>query len=344
MGRIGFVWFAILLAGCCAVRHQPPTDPKTEPETVAPALKMETISFDAGDPYSSVETEDPVKRAEEWKESCRSSYGTTWPEGSSITWTDGGGIIHFTNTAENLLKILRGISNNMPDYGPSSTLIEMDVQIVEAGPEALAAVGIGGQAHLDNAAEKRETLLKRDDARLFETFHLITKIGQESVASAATEYIYPTEYEIGPYSAATNDTPRTSDIATVVLANFETREVGTRFQFVPEVYPDLSPSSHIRFMMDVTVTGKPVWKDYSRRNPPSETTDQRLPMEQPFFPNQKISTQFTATNDETLAMVMGGLSRTGDGSTGKTLVLFITPHIIRLKSELFTPIRLKREP
>ena len=67
-------------------------------------------------------------------------------------------------------------------------------------------------------------------------------------------------------------------------------------------------------------------------------------MEQPFFPNQKISTQFTATNDETLAMVMGGLSRTGDGSTGKALVLFITPHIIRLKSELFTPIRLKREP
>lgn len=305
---------------------------------------METISFDAGDSYSSVETEDPVKRAEEWKESCRSSYGTTWPEGSSITWTDGGGIIHFTNTAENLLKILRGISNNMPDYGPSSTLIEMDVQIVEAGPEALAAVGIGGQAHLDNAAEKRETLLKRDDARLFETFHLITKNGQESVASAATEYIYPTEYEIGPYSAATNDTPRTSDIATVVPANFETREVGTRLQFIPDVAPDLSSSSHIRFMMNVTVTGKPIWKDYSRRNPPSEKTDQRLPMEQPFFPNQKISTQFTATNDETLAMVMGGLSRAGDGSHGKTLVLFLTPHIIRLKSKLFTPIRLERNP
>lgn len=342
--RLGLFCGAILLAGCCAVRHQPQTDPKTEQETVAPALKMETITLYTGAITEPSPNDDPAKRAEwlakrnrEWKERLSATCGVTWPEGSSLTWGYGD-IIRVTNTAENLLTLIKQWSDKS-----ECPEIETVAQIVEAGPEALAAVGIVDKGRIDDASEISKTLLKRDDARLLENFRLLAKCYSECSAMACTEYIYPTEYVIGSVAATTNDVPCTTSIATVVPANFETREVGVSIQMIAEI-EDIDYK--IKYMLNVTVTGEPTWKDYSLRIPGSETTVHRLPMEQPFFPNLKLATQFTATPDKTTAMVMGGLARSKeDGSPGKVLILFLTPHLIsRQDGNIFSPVRLAPEP
>ena len=344
MNRLGFLCVALMLSGCYVVHHPVPTARKAATKTIAPVQKMETISIFTGvtccEPRPN---EDPGKRTvrlakegQEYQDAFTERFKVTWPEGSSVQcdWKDGT-VVHVTNTAENLLKIIQGMSDEARNPNQQ---IEMDVQIVEAGRVALAALGIHGQGHLDVTAEKREMLLKREDVRLLETFHFIVKNGQESVVKSVTEYIYPTEYLIATNAATSGETPCVSGNATVVPANFELREVGTCFQVVPELR-DLC--NRIDFLLSVTVTGEPVWKDYGPRNPHSETNSCRLPMEQPFFPCRQISTRLIAEPDKTIAMVMGGLALAGGGSSDKVLILFLTPHFIHTQDgSAFTPIRL----
>ena len=346
MNRLGILGIVILLSGCCTFHQQQSTDRKTVTKTVMPVQKMETISLYTGATCCEpIPNEDPAEKAKrraeesrEYKDMFSERWGVTWPEGSSIEYKDHA-ILHVTNTAENLLKIIRNMSQSLNYQLPQ---IEMDVQIIETGKAALDAVGINGQGHIDAASEKREMLMRRDDVRLMENFHIITQNGQECVTKAVTEYIYPTEYVTGTRTETTNDASCVSGNTTVVPANFELREVGTCFEMVPEL-SDLG--NQIRLMMHVTVTGEPTWKDYSQRTPKPETDASRLPMEQPFFPNQVISTALTIAPEQTLAMVMGGFSRTDGGSPGKTLILFLTPHLIhRHGSNIFTPVRLAPEP
>lgn len=345
MNRLVILLSMILLSGCHVVHHQRTTVQKpVTAETIVPTHKMETISLFlstgtcCSQPISDEERAKRLAEKNRWyKEILSKDLCVTWPAGASVAWCEGKNIVRVTNTAENLLKIIKGMSDETKHPHPD---IEMDVQIVAAEPAALTAVGVIGSGHIDVAEEKREQLLKRNDVRLLETFHIVTRNGQECVAKANTEYIYPTEYEISP-KAATNDAQTSGITPAVVPANFEMREVGTCVQMVPE-FSDLS--NRINFMINVTVTGEPTWKDYSRPNPFSKTTADHLPMEQPFFPHHSLATLLTATADKTIALIMGGLYQAGNDPSGKALILFLTPHLIHKQDgNGFTPIRLAPE-
>ncbi|MBP5320512.1 MAG: hypothetical protein J6334_05955 [Kiritimatiellae bacterium] len=298
--------------------------------------KMETLSFDVHFGYGCrmcYDLKTPEEKEKIQAESRKDwfSYfqkiGVTWPEGADIEADVDRQTIKVTNTAENLLKIVKHLREG---YGQWRQIV-IDARFVEADRTALDAVGLTGVKQIDNADMILDQLLKRDGVRLIEAFREISQSGEECRVINVSEYRFPDSYQVGinDSSSASNRVSASKGIPIAVPVSFETRQVGVTLTLTPGIQQD---SNMIHLMVSAEVVGKPIWKEYGIKvsHPMEGSLD--LPMEQPFFPIASCSGNVSLPIGKTALWVMGGLSA-GNGEDGKMILLFLTPSVDRSEEQ-----------
>lgn len=330
-------WVGIMVAMVCGCRDIGGIRTEADRPTPEAPSKMETLSFylpnhEPGcylEGYRAKNPSLPEEEQEQLRKEADKSLvlgfinlskylGVTWPKGSHAEADSDTQTIKVTNTAENLLKLVK---NRTVWKGP----IETDARFIEADRTTLDALGLTTTTRVEDADAILEELLKRDDARLLEAFHFISRNGQETVAKKVIRYRYPTEFEIiaDTTASASNAVPDSMRAMAVEPQNFEEKEVGVQIQLVSELYED---TSLINIMLTAEVVGEPVWKDYGMKAPHPKTGTYDLPMEQPFFPSCSCSINTGMPIGRTVMVMMGGLSDEKEDRPGKAILLFLTLH------------------
>ena len=116
-----------------------------------------------------------------------------------------------------------------------------------------------------------------------------TRVGEACVYKCATEYMYPTKFDVvvvktnGVYSAV------------VEPKAFTTREVGVICKATPTLV-----DGKIDLDFNLEVVGEPEWKNYGGTVTASDGTKSDFPMEQPFFKELSIKQRFLLTPGETM--------------------------------------------
>ena len=294
------------------------------------------------------------KRNHAWKEWLTAKYGMSWPEGSSVALDEsninehgfaGVYIVTITNTQDEILKF---VEKREEDANPLTHMVALDVCVVEAGYDALAAAGIDARIPKEDVSAEFAKLLARKDASVFSRVTLASKSGQEVTAKSVVIYRYPQDFDVTnpstvlPSSNApavlpvvsTNDTSLSvgssapsmpcasvcgSSVVSVEPQNFETEEVGTSATATMEFERGM-----LDVHLELKVKGEPKWKDYGMTLPSPYGGKYQVKMEQPFFDERiGIDTHLRLTPGMTFAII-GAPS----GKEKKPLTLFLTPHLI----------------
>ena len=163
-------------------------------------------------------------------------------------------------------------------------------------------------------------LWREGGARLLYAPLCVTRSGQEAIVKSVVEYIYPTEYEVSP-PAGTNTVQGTVASGLVEPSGFEMREAGSILQFIPEIAGDLRT---INIILNPQVIYPPAWKNYGRVESDAESRQTPLPMEQPFFPVQSVSTSVTVADGVTV-LIGGGMNHL---ASNKTVYVFLTSRLL----------------
>ncbi len=278
--------------------------------------------------------ESDKKTEQEWKALfSEKGLALTWPEGSSVVSRREGLTVYLrvTNTPDNLVKIVKyfnGCANEDVQY-----LLECDVRLVDAGREALKAVGFESSSHVADAAALFKKLLDRDDVDLIDASHVVVRSGEEYVTKAVTEYIYPTDYDLAiespvstnSQSSASADSLHSQNcvLSAVEPTMFTMREVGAIVDITPTLTSD---SRLIDLALNVQFVADPIWKDYGVTAPPAAPSRYDLPMEQPFFPVRSVDVRTAVKPGRTAVFVGGGLSQKESGE--KALLVFVTLNLV----------------
>ncbi len=213
--------------------------------------------------------------------------------------------------------------------GQGRHLLECDVRLVGAGREALKAVGLESSSHVADAAALCKKLLDRGDVDLIDSFHVVVCSGEQYVAKAVTEYIYPTDFDLkiespvsidSQSSASTNSLHSQNCVMSAVEPTmFGMREVGAIVSMTPTLAYD---SRLIDVGFNAQFVSDPIWKDYGVKAPPASSSRYDLPMEQPLFPVRSVDITTTVKPGKTTVFVGGGLSQKESGN--KALLVFVT--------------------
>jgi len=128
-------------------------------------------------------------------------------------------------------------------------------------------------------------LVEQEEAVRTKVVSVLTRPKQKCTLKVVTEYIYPTEYEsrgIGSKGNNNNNSGGKSagSIAAITTpSSFETREVGTIFEILPEFLPD----GRIELLMSPEFVAPPVWRPYGHAKDLKDGQTVETVMEQPFF-------------------------------------------------------------
>ncbi|MDD2598053.1 MAG: hypothetical protein PHO37_02345 [Kiritimatiellae bacterium] len=238
--------------------------------------------------------------------------GVTWPEGSHFKISETLGEIRITNTPANI----QLFSDIMVLAHLTPALIEIQVDFVEYDLN-----DINQLASDDNiSCESVQALWKKGRARLLSSSRALTRGGQEAFLSGATEYIYPTEFDV-KLSKVLGKPDRNAQPATVEPCNFEMREVGNKLQVVPEL--DVC-GNRIKIMIYPQHVSSPTWKNYSLPDGGNIKNAGQPAMQQPFFHICSISTQVTIANGATV-LLGGGMN---DEAGKKCVYAFLTAKLV----------------
>jgi len=254
-----------------------------------------------------------------------SSFGVTWPDGSSLKHLRAFQKMVVVNTEENLAMIENVIE--MFDNGPIQ--IEVEVQFVEYDRSDISAISTGGVVNVESLAALR----MQGKGKLMYAPKVVAKPGTEATVKGCTEYIYPTDFTGETVSSATvtNGTGSyTNRIVTEYLAggvpgNFETREVGV----ILSVTPNMSEGDMIDLTVAPEIVDDPVWKDYSFTYADITGKEHKGHAEQPIFHSQKCLTSISIKNGETVLIGGGMQSRNRD----KMMYAFVTARMIDMKGK-----------
>lgn len=194
--------------------------------------------------------------------------------------------------------------------------VRVDVCFVEYTNAVIEPLVRDGK--LDAATLKE--LWRQGMGRMIGTTFVITKAGQEAVTKSVTEYIYPTQFTACSQTPSNGEIRAENASAVVEPGGFQTREVGTILQVVPEISSD---GELISLTMNPQAVRTPQWRDYAV--PAGHGSDARLigSMAQPFFPVQSISTSLTIRNGATI--LAGGATDAGHECT---FCAFVTAQLV----------------
>ena len=271
-----------------------------------------------------------------WKMWLTDNCHVAWPEGSSLSVerdNDGAFSNHLPqritvkNLPDELLKVAQGLENERSARDAElRTTIELDVCIVKAGREALAAVGWDeGIDRLDAGKLLRELRTRRDVFMLYRT-RLVTTDGSEATCKSVSTCRYPQDFDVivprsSSISVPGSETNRlSSGVVAVEPQNFETEEVG----FTITALPSLLESGWISCStFALRLRDEPTWKDFGLTLPSPGGGTYHLPMEQPMSHEPfGIDTSLTLFPGKTH---VAGEIFMKDGDT--TLLVFVTPRI-----------------
>lgn len=178
-------------------------------------------------------------------------------------------------------------------------------------------------------------LWREGGARLLYAPLCVTRSAQEAIVKSVVEYIYPTAYEVSP-PAGTNTVQGTVASGLVEPSGFEMREAGSILQFIPEIAGD---GRTINIVLNPQVIDPPVWKNYGHVEPEPDAENRQtpLPMEQPFFPVQSLSTSVSVADGATV-LIGGGMNHP---ASNKTVYVFLTARLLDSEGN---PIRAEVRP
>jgi hypothetical protein len=152
--------------------------------------------------------------------------GINWPPGSLVSYQPEDGILTAYNTSTNLDELEALLSRILPH--PFQIEIEATFISLDKGTgDELSMTGT-----LNPEAVKQAW--RKGKAKILSAPRVITQSGQEATLKMMKEVIYPTEFEIGSVTNGTSGTITRSIVPTA----FETREVGSILNILPEVTPE----------------------------------------------------------------------------------------------------------
>jgi hypothetical protein len=197
---------------------------------------------------------------------------------------------------------------------PPGCQLEIEVQFVAFDSTNVEKLVATGQMNLDTLTN----LWLNGRGRLLAAPRVVTKTGQEAVVKNVVEYIYPTTFSVfndenvAAANASITDT-NTNSTATVpkrMVRNpvvepggFQTQEVGSILQVVPEMNPD---GTLINLTLNPQIVGEPILHDYGSKYVDANGKEQQARMEQPFFPVISVSTSVSLRDGQRI-LIGGGM-------------------------------------
>ncbi len=149
---------------------------------------------------------------------------------------------------------------------------------------------------------------------------IVAQPGQESTIIGATEYVYPTAFEIA-CTGATNAAGSSVVSGEVVPKIFETRDVGVNLAVLPDVSAD---RRMIRLYLTPVAVRPPAWKNYGPVRHAPDGGKHEWRMEQPFFHTHTLTTlAFVSVGGR---VMIGGGMKNEEGD--KTVYVFLTARLI----------------
>ena len=247
--------------------------------------------------FVSAETVKKENSESGWKDFF-SQCGVEWPEGSYVRRSRNFDCWIVRNTEENHLRI-REILRPL-DGGPALQ-VRVQTHFCAFTPAAFEALEL---------SETVGTMLAR--------------------VKADVECIFPTEYDVTMFeSAATaSDTnaPAQFVAAAVEPQNFQTREVGQRFQVTPRVS---SSGSCISLDLTPSLVLPPTWRNYGSPVLDGAADPVKPELEQPFFPVAYVATSVDIRSGYTVALGGGVLDEPVAGR--RFHVFFVTASLVEME-------------
>jgi type II secretory pathway component GspD/PulD (secretin) len=240
--------------------------------------------------------------------------GVSWPTGSSIKYVRGLGKLVVRNTVENLEAFERvlGMLNVQPCQ------IEIEAQFVAFDPKDIGRLALTGIT-----TDSLLALWKDGRAELLSAPRIVTQSGQQATIKGVTEYIYPTDFTVA-HDGGTNASAVVG--AVVVPSSFETREVGTILEVMPEVSPD---GGMINLTLSPELVLEPTWQEYGVPYTDSNGNQQEPHMPQPFFKTCHFRTSILIASGHRILITGGTPTRDGE----QIIYTFIMARIIGIRGQ-----------
>jgi hypothetical protein len=220
------------------------------------------------------------------------TWGVTWPAGSTVSFWQAERVLSVVNTASNLALVQSFMECNMPKQ------VEIDMQMVAFQAVEIEKLAIRNGISLESLM----ALWSTGAGKLVACQRVISRSGNEATVRGVKELIYPTDFgRSGVNVEGTNMSGQPG--GDPIPQNFETREVGAIFSVIPEVSPE---SDKINLNLRPEWVGMPEWVDYGTEGAGAATN--RLPMRQPVFYRHSVETQFS--------LARGAKALLGGGVTG----------------------------
>ena len=226
----------------------------------------------------------------DWK-SWLESMGVTWPAGSSAAPLAAAGKLRVTNLTKNLVLI----EDLLRDLVAVPRQISVEVEVVAVRLRDVEKLAAEGGVSLESLTALR----KRGKANLVSVARVTTKSGQEAVAKAVQEVIYPSELN-GCDAGRSNGVAAVAGL--VLPRRFTTREVGMILQVVPSLWTD---GERIDLMLSSQWLRLKQWETYPAALA-GRWCASAVPLRQPLFEVTSFQTQVIVKNGGTV--LLGGIS------------------------------------
>jgi hypothetical protein len=196
--------------------------------------------------------------------------------------------------------------------------VEIEVQYVSFPKDEIAR--LAAQGIVDASPLRR--LWQTGKAELITASKVVTRTGTEASVRSVVEYIYPTEFNPPCSPVGTNAADQAAMTGDMVTPHgFETREVGEILTVLPEVSTD---GSRVNLTINPQYVFEPEWRDYGGERTDASGHKRLDKMEQPFFPNDSVTTQLTVYDGATI--LASGSQHPKD--KGKMIYVFVTARLI----------------
>ncbi len=235
-----------------------------------------------------------------------------WPEGADARYSHVSSRLHVLNSRANQRRVKKALA----DAGLILAQVEIQADFVEYRMEDVDALARENKLDPDHLL----ALWKQGRGVLRYAPRIVTQSGQEAIIRGATEYIYPTAFDIAD-TGVTNATDSSVVSGVVEPGSFETREVGMLFAVVANASAD---ARTIGLILTPETVRPPAWKNYGPVRHAPDGGKHEWRMEQPFFHTHTLTTQ-AVVSDGGRVMIGGGMkNKEGD----RTVYVFLTARLI----------------
>ncbi|MEI6210272.1 MAG: hypothetical protein WCR06_01475 [bacterium] len=251
--------------------------------------------------------------------------GVSWPTGSWISYVSVIGRLRVCNTQDNLDIIERLIQ----ELGGAPRQVRLSVQFVAFDLARLNRLVVSGASI--NAATLT-TLWSNGFGELLAAPTAVVKPGQEVDVKGVTELIYPTTFTfIGADQTNSPNAHAAGVPYSVEPGGFQTREIGSILQVVPEVSAD---GKIINLNLNPQIVEDPVWHDFGPVGLNPTGQERHGPMKQPYFHVYSVSTSVSVQSGK--RVLIGGGMPTRD--LKRAVYLFVTATTENEQGEAIRPL------